>query len=295
MNFMHRNIVRIHSNNHSPFHHLSLKLCVFFTMYWVFICATFSTAAASISVNVQNQHVPDRDATSIELRQEEYFHFEINCVSISKLYAIDSKTGNTVQWLNVSRNGKIVSGYVDKSVAGIQRICFGNKSLACTCVTLNVSKDAHSRQRRDIFDVEFSVQCGTSRKITEGVLLLNTDYNNLSDAQKTGIVSNVSTYVNVEKRNILILENRGSFYRTKLENPRFVSFGLGDSTGANANTTVVKFLASCGELASTDGRIAKFKADSQTGQLPRHLGHPLISWYFITGTVTPLTTTSVPR
>ena len=295
MNLMHKNIIHIQSDNHSPIHHFSLKLCVFFAMYWIFICAAFSIAAANISLNVHNQHVPDRDAARIKLRQEEHFHFQINCVSIAKLYAIDPKTGNAVQWLNVSKNGKTVFGYADKSVTGIQKVCFGYKSFVCTCITINVTKDVHSRQRRDIFDVEFSVQCGTSRKITEGVLLLNTDYNKLSDSQKTGIVSNVSTYVSVEKRNILILENRGSFYKTKLENPKFVSFGLGDSTGANTNTTVIKFLASCGELASTDGRIVKFKADSQTGELSRHLGYPLISWYFITGTLIPLTTTSVPR
>ena len=270
----------------------------FFAMQWIIFCVALHSVAAKLSRREDSFHHQldvDKDPKSITLRPNEYFHLQINCTYFTKQLAIDAKTGKTIDWMKITKNGKIASGYVDDNATGKQRICFRNKFFICKCITVNIVKVLHDRRRRDIADVEFSISCGGSRSVTEGVLLLNTDYYNLSNAQKSEIVTKVYNYVNIEKRNILILENRGSFYRTGLENPRFISFGLGDAKDAKTNTAVVKFLASCNALPGTDSRITKFKTEGPTGQISNHLGYPLISWYFITGTIIPLTTTSLPR
>lgn len=271
---------------------------VFYAMQWIIVCFALQGVAAklySLGDSFHYQHDVDNDLKNITLRPNQYFHFQINCIHFTKLFAIDAVTKKTVEGIKISKDGKIASGYVDDNATGTQRICFRNKLFICKCITLDIKYVLHGRQRRDIADVQFSINCGASSIVTEGVLLLNTDYRNLSNAQKSQIVAKIYNYVNVEKRNILILENRGSFYRTGLENPRFISFGLGDAKDAKTDTTVVKFLASCDALAGTDSRITKFKTEGPSGQISNHLGYPLISWYFITGTLIPLTTTSLPR
>ena len=279
----------------------SMCSMVFFTMHWILICATLHSAATKVPIIGDSlSHKYDiadieKDPVNIVLRPNENFHFQIKCASVAKLYAVDATTGSTVKWLEVSNNGSIVSGYVDISITGTQRVCFRRKSFVCKCLRINIMKIPRNRRKRDIADVQFAVDCGTSNAVTEGVLLLNEDYFSLSESNKSELVTIVSDYVNVERRNILIVENRGSFYRTGLENPKFISFGLGDAVGTKTNTTVIKFLASCNALSSTDSRISNFKADSPNGQLSKRLGYPLISWYFITGTIIPLATTSLPR
>lgn len=154
--------------------------------------------------------------------------------------------------------------------------------------------NGQDRKRRDIADVQYLVECGASSSVTEGVLLFDVDYHGLTNEQKTQFVTTTSSYVSVQRRNVLVVDNHGRFYKTELANPKFLSFGLGDTTDAQDNTTVVKFLVSCGTLSASDSRISLIKTESQNGELRKRFGHPLISWYFISGAFVPLTTTSLP-
>ena len=162
-------------------------------------------------------------------------------------------------------------------------------------VTESATRATRHRPRRDVGDVQYQVSCGGSSKITEGVILLNANYHNMSSQEKAQIVSQTSTYTGVGKRNIILKDNHGNFYKTELSSPSFIAFGLGDSTGQIAETTIVKFLLGCDSVPGTDSRIARIRDDSPTGALTELFGHKIIGWYIIAGTFVPITTTAPPR
>ena len=159
----------------------------------------------------------------------------------------------------------------------------------------SATRATRHRPRRDVADLQYQISCGGSSKVTEGVILLNANYHNMSLQEKAQIVSQASAYTGVAKRNIILKDNHGNFYKTELSNPSFIAFGLGDSTGQIEETTIVKFLLGCDSVPSTDSRIAKIRDDSPTGALTGLFGHKIIGWYIIAGIIVPITTTAPPR
>ena len=271
-----------------------MKVAIVMQLFIIFAILYNVTASISARIgSLDHQYAVEENIATIKLRRFDHFHFAINCTPFTGLLPIDAATGIAVKWLNINNDGKIAFGYADNHVKRIHRICFRYAFYVCKCLRVIV-EEVLPRQRRDVGDVEYSVECGASTAVTEGVFLFNVDYHGLSIEQKNEIVTKTASYVNIQRRNILVLDNHGSFYKTGLVNPKFISFGLGDTTATSTNTTVVKFLASCGALSSTDSRITKIQAESPSGQLSSFYGHSLISWYFITGTFVPLTTTSLP-
>lgn len=268
-----------------------------FILFALLQTQTATTLHQQTSLRRASSYFPSKDIATVSVHRNQPFEIKLDCTLQGRLLPIDLETGIYVDWFKIDKDGRAVTAFGVAHNAATKTICFGNAFDVCKCIRLKVEDEWRklSRHKRGISDVAYSVDCGASNAITEGVLLLDTDYNELFQEQKIQLEATASSYMNVDRRNILIQENQGSFYRTGLENPRFVSFGLGDAADAGTKTTVVKFLVSCNSLASTDPRIAQLKTDSQNGQIRNTFGYQLISWYFIAGTFIPLTTTPASR
>lgn len=211
--------------------------------------------------------------------------------SAAKIASKSSNLGVARQGANSTKEG-IIKRFEGNLLSSEEKSAL---TKAKTNVTESATRVTRHRPRRDVADLQYQISCGGSSKVTEGVILLNANFHNMSSQEKAQIVSQVSTYTEVGKRNIILKENHGNFYKTELLNPSFIAFGLGDSTGQIAETTIIKFLLGCDSVPGTDSRIAKIRADSPTGALTGLFGHKIIGWYVIAGTFVPITTTASPR